>query len=60
LIKCKNCGNENNKDAKFCQNCGTNLKGKIKNDKISNDCSECGYTIIGNPKFCSKCGTKIK
>jgi len=60
MTKCENCGKENDKEAKFCNNCGINLKTNKFNNKKSKNCCECGYAIIGNPKFCKECGTKIK
>ena len=55
MIKCYNCGKNNDDDANFCNKCGANLK-----DKAHQNCDECGYTMIGNPKFCMECGSKIK
>lgn len=50
-IKCKNCGAKNPKNAKFCKECGSNLKGTI--------CSGCGAPINPDDKFCPNCGSSI-
>lgn len=49
-IKCSNCGEYNDKDAKFCDNCGKTLI------KI---CRYCHEDNDGNAKFCKNCGKDI-
>lgn len=36
-MKCSNCGNENNKDAKFCKNCGNPLDTPVKEPTATSD-----------------------
>ncbi|MBQ2666061.1 zinc ribbon domain-containing protein [Methanobrevibacter sp.] len=35
-MRCPNCGNENNDDAKFCKKCGTPLKKEINHNQMIN------------------------
>lgn len=50
-VKCSSCGVENNKNDKFCSNCGGNLTGTV--------CSGCGAKIGSGVKFCPECGSRI-
>jgi len=50
-IKCKSCGNENDKDNKFCAKCGTNISKTV--------CSGCGAQLSQGSKFCPQCGSNI-
>lgn len=50
-IKCKSCGNENDKDNKFCPKCGTNISKTV--------CSGCGAQLSQGSKFCPQCGSNI-
>lgn len=51
--KCKNCGNENLADSRFCAECGCERPEKTK-------CSNCGVVVGDNDVFCRKCGSLIK
>ena len=51
--KCKNCGNENLADSRFCAECGCERPEKTK-------CSSCGAFVGDNDVFCRKCGNLIK
>jgi hypothetical protein len=50
-IKCKSCGNENDKDNKFCPKCGTNISKTV--------CSGCGAQLSQGSKFCPQCGSNV-
>lgn len=50
---CPSCGHMNPAGAKFCQECGTKLGGKIF-------CPNCGKELEAGAKFCPECGTKIE
>lgn len=51
-MKCSFCGTENHDDAKFCKQCGNELK--------SNICPGCGREIdMDNVIYCKYCGTNI-
>lgn len=49
--KCE-CGNNNPKGAKFCNECG---KRKVE----KGFCAKCGYSNSENAKFCNNCGEKL-
>ena len=49
-MKCVNCGSENDRDAEFCENCGSPLK---------RSCAICGSSLKPGAKFCNKCGTPV-
>ena len=51
--KCKNGGNENLADSRFCAECGCERPEKTK-------CSNCGAVVGDNDVFCRKCGSLIK
>ncbi len=51
---CPNCGSENVKGMKFCQECGTKLELSE-----THTCS-CGATVAPNMSFCGECGAKIE
>ena len=44
------CGTANDKDAKFCKNCGKPLKSI---------CPNCGKQLDSNSKFCQECGKQL-
>ncbi len=51
---CAHCGAENESEAKYCQQCGSQLakeKGKF--------CPECGSKNEINARFCQNCGTVL-
>lgn len=47
---CSQCGYENDLDATFCENCGSNL---------TTLCPECGTSLKPGVGFCKKCGARI-
>lgn len=49
---CPNCDTTNPAEAKFCNNCGTQLGGTIK-------CPNCGHENPATAKFCNNCGNKL-
>ncbi|HUT15206.1 MAG TPA: SPFH domain-containing protein [Anaerolineae bacterium] len=52
-VACPKCGTANPADAKFCNNCGTNLGGSVK-------CPECATENAIGAKFCNSCGAKLE
>jgi|NGEPerStandDraft_6_1074524.scaffolds.fasta_scaffold39813_4 rRNA maturation endonuclease Nob1 len=32
MVRCENCGKENDKDAAFCEKCGANLKTRFSRE----------------------------
>ncbi|MHB0859265.1 MAG: SPFH domain-containing protein [Anaerolineae bacterium] len=51
-VACPQCGHQNASGARFCNNCGTQLSGKVK-------CSQCGTENPVGAKFCNNCGNKL-
>lgn len=51
-VACPKCGTANPADAKFCNNCGTNMGGSVK-------CPECSTENPIGAKFCNSCGAKL-
>ncbi|NMB80140.1 MAG: zinc-ribbon domain-containing protein [Methanomicrobiales archaeon] len=49
-VKCRSCGAENKKNAKFCSQCGQLVAGQL--------CSKCGQPVRAGAMFCSSCGAK--
>ncbi len=49
-MKCQRCGSDNLDDARFCWDCGAELKYK---------CPSCGKEVILDKRFCPFCGTKL-
>ncbi|MBQ2665589.1 zinc-ribbon domain-containing protein [Methanobrevibacter sp.] len=55
MVTCKNCGEEVRDEAKFCQNCGTEIV--IEEDLTGTKfCSSCGFKMPKATKFCPECG----
>jgi membrane protease subunit (stomatin/prohibitin family) len=52
-LACPNCGTANLATAKFCNNCGTKLSGKIT-------CANCAHENPPGSSFCNSCGTKLE
>ena len=55
MIKCPSCGKMISEDAKFCPECGEDIRGK----KIFR-CSDCGAPVQAGSKFCPSCGAAVK
>jgi hypothetical protein len=51
-ISCENCSCKNNANAKFCSNCGFQLRQARR-------CDSCGATQKANNKFCTDCGKQV-
>ena len=47
---CPSCGTSNDKDAKFCDECGT---------AMAKSCPSCGEANDGDAKFCNGCGNRF-
>lgn len=54
-MKCNQCGNENEKNAKFCEKCGASLLEM----NLHKRCNQCGSENEKNAKFCEKCGASL-
>jgi membrane protease subunit (stomatin/prohibitin family) len=52
VASCPKCQTPLQTNAKFCPNCGANLK-------TAAHCTECGAKLAPNAKFCADCGTKV-
>jgi Zn-dependent protease with chaperone function/ribosomal protein L40E len=50
VLRCGKCGNELNKDALFCRECGSKVE--------TAHCKKCGAIMKPDAVFCSICGTK--
>lgn len=50
-VVCPSCGETNDKDAKFCKKCGTQLV---------QTCPHCGESVDASSTFCDNCGAKLK
>ena len=57
---CPHCGSEVIDNAKFCNNCGSEINpDEINNKNSQNTCPNCGHEVGTGMKFCESCGTKI-
>ena len=57
IIKCK-CGDENKSTAKYCKNCGEELK-KPELPTGPFVCPKCSYDCKKRVNFCQKCNYKF-
>ena len=55
-ITCADCGSENIETAKFCVECGQNIK---TNNETENICYGCGTINSPGIKFCPECGQNL-
>jgi hypothetical protein len=65
MVTCKNCGEKNLKDAKFCESCGKELKETTSKQKSEKNkqiapCKDCGKLISKNAEVCPNCGVRLK
>ena len=66
-MKCSACGGVNPSKAKFCAQCGSELKHTIpqksqprKKSKVDHRrCEKCGNLVVASKKFCTACGTPL-
>ncbi len=49
-MRCPSCEGENPSDARFCENCGTELEGV---------CPNCGAIVGSGKRYCRRCGTEL-
>ena len=61
LIKCPNCGQEQNEGMNFCSSCGYKLviADKSKPNETLIRCPKCGQEQNEGMNFCSSCGYKL-
>lgn len=52
MVKCYKCGQDNPSSNKFCEDCGSTLKGL--------NCRKCGNKLNPKHQFCEQCGAKSK
>jgi DNA-directed RNA polymerase subunit RPC12/RpoP len=57
VVTCPKCGAPNERGAKFCVKCGTELVIPEKAEVIT--CPECGMANAPGAKFCSQCGADL-
>ena len=55
-MKCRNCGSEIGPGARFCAQCGTEVKAAEPSVKF---CEKCGAKLGENAMFCAQCGTPV-
>jgi RNA polymerase subunit RPABC4/transcription elongation factor Spt4 len=58
-INCPFCGEGTESDAKFCPICGSNIEGKLSEEKKTKICPNCGHELPLDAKFCASCGEKL-
>lgn len=61
-MKCSNCGTQNRKGLRFCENCGTELAGKVARSTVGRKaiyCSNCGQANPAANRFCQNCGQDL-
>jgi predicted amidophosphoribosyltransferase len=49
-MKCPRCRAQNDEDARFCEDCGAQLKRA---------CPSCGQPVTAGKKFCRSCGAPL-
>lgn len=65
-ILCPNCGKEMEGNAKFCSECGTDLRKiqyaapDVEKTPQERVCKKCGNPLGPEAKFCGKCGTPVE
>ncbi|MBR2025069.1 MAG: leucine-rich repeat protein, partial [Clostridia bacterium] len=58
MKECPNCQASINDTAKFCRNCGFNVKKHgEENDFVF--CEECGAKMLSDSTFCEECGARV-
>ena len=55
MMKCSNCGSENDYNAKYCSECGNNITPFLPRTK----CRKCKAELPDRFNFCPECGSKI-
>jgi len=58
-VTCSNCGALNVPGAKFCLQCGTDLKSSVAKETPSNVCPACGAANDLDAGFCIECGAGL-
>lgn len=58
-MKCNECGAENRNDARFCADCGVELR-KVETPKDTKACFNCDFENTRDAKFCASCGVELR
>jgi len=56
---CSECGNEIDKNDRFCINCGHKNKGEINNSNFQFECNNCGEKISIDDAYCPNCSEEF-
>ena len=59
MVYCPNCGTPNNDNAKFCNQCGSEIvfdKDISSSNSTPNQCPRCAHVRAENSTLCMKCG----
>lgn len=61
-MKCLNCNQEINENAKFCRFCGSENVQAARKEKAADEisCPSCGKPVSASAKFCRFCGASMK
>lgn len=58
MVKCQNCGMENQSDSLYCVKCGTKIS-TATNSQSNKFCPNCGTSNSEENSFCIKCGLAL-
>jgi hypothetical protein len=60
-MRCRNCGQEVNEAARFCENCGATVAGVAVGAAVASrdTCRNCGAQLTQAAAYCRECGTPV-
>jgi len=59
-MNCQKCNFQNEDTAKFCKNCGTELRYQQSQSTMAiKTCPKCNFKNTDNVQYCGKCGAKL-